>query len=1004
MSSGYAYMEATLPSGTVLGSDTTLVWAGRIPWYRIGYDGDGTAFLFGNTGKATPDNGGIWCKAFRQDDAAGAQIIVKATNGSGTVTLTHDLPAYHEDVVIAIRNDSGDIGLDVFRRGAKLSGAPTPTAFTGVDLAADGVLLGCTGDDGTLTPETTAAGFGGELAFFGLYDGVLSDANLQDISEGSAISGIGTAANWDVAGEYDATAEAFGTPSWATGALSNSFTVQGGSLRPGSDVLPAEDGSGNWIALDPVQDGQVWGAAPEASTATIRLSGAASGVTGDIEIRTLYDDGTEIAGWTDLAGSTISSGTWSGTLSHALFTGGWGHVEVRSKSEPTLVQRSRVKCGCGHVFTLVGQSNVGTSWNGAPSSDTPSNPGPFSMVMSLVDANDAGSGLVFIDVMDDGAPHPVNWGGAAEEWGLWKDTPCMVIDVSVHGIGYEDLLNDSQTGWQWSDVTRSTDVVGGDVSAHYINWEVSAYTAAKLDELIDGDWIGSALDHYLRDGSPFAATADVILARGDGAAFDYPDATYPTWTQDFDMLFSDPVAAGDRQSAIWTIGEAISDYCDDNGYTFGAMLGDRKIDGGHADGVASQERACRRNVLDFARWTGATVQANPVIGSVSMSEDNKTIVVTIDKNGATGVLTTEWIELSETPHASEGSSVQGFHTWEPSDTYPSRSAGDASIYDASAGIIHITKADDTAWEKGTELFYWTGAQLGFGKALRNDRELWKGAPRIKSAHEGGLGLPVVQRPRVDDFIMARPWTPADAFTGSETGDWWIIHPDYCTKAGGGTPSVGDDIERIAGQRGELDWIHDTALASDYPILRQSGSVYYIEIPSGAALITDGNYSAPELRFQWAMDNMAPATGSEQSFIIRKNGATAEWALNVSGSTKKIATYWNNTRVNGPASVDSIYGGNWTQMWLDKHLHTLRFGSSLSNSDHGYSFDRHSGTLSSGTAADLADATNYPIEMFRGLFTGNLYGGLLVSDPVVQRRQEMGYFDAQMGGNVLKFQL
>ncbi|GMG82574.1 hypothetical protein LNKW23_17870 [Paralimibaculum aggregatum] len=756
------------------------------------------------------------------------------------------------------------------------------------------------------------------------------------------------------------------------------------------------------FAIDAIDDPHVWKADKVTGNGTISLSWTASNLTGPVQIRVLRaSDSAEITGWTDAGGDDLSAGSGTATLVHARSTDDWWKIEARPKNATSLVEQPTQLCGVGHRFTLVGQSNAGTSWHGAAATRVPVNPGPVVIVDLNINPGEPGTGTVVKRRLDDGGAHPVNWAAAAEEWGAWSNTPCIVMVLSVNGAGYEKLVNDADTDWQWSDVERVAAVGGADVNAHYLNYEVSLDQPEEYDEFIDG--VDTPYDHYLRDGSPFPADADIILARGDGAQLEYPSGTYPTWTQDFDMLFANPVAAGGRQGSVWTAGERIHDYAALKGYLSGSMQGDRKVDGGHSDGTASQERACRRNMITMARWAGFAVQPDPYIGTVTMSGDNKTIIVTVDKQGATGDLTTEWVELSETPHASE-SPVQGFHTWEPSETHPSRSAGVATIADAAAGTIHLTKAGGAEWEAGTELFYWTGAQLAFGKTLRNERELWKGAPRIRSAHEGGMGLPLAQRPRVDDFVMARPWTPAERFNDGETGDWWIIQPDACVKQGGGTPSVGDNVERVNGQRGQIDWIHDSVLGSVYPVLRQNADgAYYLEIPSGGALVTDTGHSAAALLFQWAVSDFAPVLGNTQRFLARSNGGGVEWALDVSGATKKIAVYVNDTPHYGVSGIDSIYQSDWAAMWADPHLHSLRLGSGVASANHGYSFDRHTGTFSPGTPTALADATSHPVQMFRGLFTGHFYGGLMVSDPSILRRQEMGYFDARFGGNRLLMQ-
>ena len=240
--SGYAYFAPDVGSSSHFDADSTLVVAlGGIPWRMLTVKTVEEYYILGNDDGTTPGNGQMAMWVVNTADDGGFEIHFAITNGSGTVTQAFDLGANeYSDLVVAVRSDSGDLGLDLFRHGSKLATAPTPVAFTGTALTGESIAIGAGGANGG-APDGGTNGFFGDLAFVGYTDELLSDANLQAISEGQDISGIGTAANWRWVGQWEQSAEtpAFVTPSWATGAISNSWAVSGGSLRPGGTVLPA---------------------------------------------------------------------------------------------------------------------------------------------------------------------------------------------------------------------------------------------------------------------------------------------------------------------------------------------------------------------------------------------------------------------------------------------------------------------------------------------------------------------------------------------------------------------------------------------------------------------------------------------------------------------------------------------------------------------------------------------------------------------------------------------
>lgn len=73
------------------------------------------------------------------------------------------------------------------------------------------------------------------------------------------------------------------------------------------------------------------------------------------------------------------------------------------------------------------------------------------------------------------------------------------------------------------------------------------------------------------------------------------------------------------------------------------------------------------------------------------------------------------------------------------------------------------------------------------------------------------------------------WTPAKLFAGGEDGAWYGVHPDYVYQdAAATTPAgVGDPVGHLVDRSGNGN--HATqSTASARPVLRQSGSLYYLE--------------------------------------------------------------------------------------------------------------------------------------------------------------------------------
>ncbi len=1017
----FAHLEATGLVAPLLAAEEAFVAILEAPWHAFGAEGTATVAVLGNA--ALPSGAGDFALRLRRlANGAGAEVLADLGGTALVAALPAGLPAPR--LLVAIRSAAGSLSLDVFSEGAKIASAAPAAGFPGLTLDGGGFLVGCGGASGSLAPDTLRAGFSGMIGFVGHHDGALGDAALAAISDGRPVEAETDPAAWRLARRLDDPAAASHGPApWATGDALPAWTKQGGgALAAGSDLVPAADGAGGRLSLDPILDGQVWGALPGGTTAPVALSGRSAGLAGDLEARMVYPDGTVHADWTPLGVDLSGGGAWAATLDMALCTGGWAHLELRAAAEPALLQRSRANCGAGFVFPMWGQSNLNTCWGRRPGGRVPAAPGPVTYAGLDVLRYEEGTGNVHAWRLDDGRSYRAALAGAAEEWGLWSGVPAMVVNFGVNGAGYIELVDDATPGRAWSDILRVTEVVGAAGTSHLLHWYPSITTADRLDEFVDGNWRAGALDHYLRDGAPWPAGMGVVLSRSDG--WSPPDDIYspgtPYGDPDWPSSDMEPTVARARRGAIreWYVREnrIWEQYGLDNGYRLGPLKSDRLRDGGHAGDDASAERACRRDMVLFAREAGAAVQADPFISSVSITPDLTTIVVQIDKAGASGDLTTEWIEAGGT--APDGvSTVAGFDTWQPSDEFPSRSAAEWTVADAAAGIVHGRKADGGTWELGTDVLYLAGDQLGYGRPFVDTAELWKGIPRIKGPHEGGLGLPVVYtaktytpetRPKTA-WLQPRPATPAVRLA-STAGDYWIVEPQYCLNAAGQPAALGETVATWTGRMGRADFVADTVYqTAPLPRLRQDADgAHYLDF-AGASMATDAEVgdSSRFVAMLACADWDKPASLETTAFVW--NGTDPlMWRARLASSDIPILYYDDNAVSFGGGFNQFVQSGlTISQLMLEKHVQIFRFGADVPESSFGMAFN----TWAWNHHEDIPAAVDIPAQ--RGnlvigntvLTSGRVYGLMYVDgDSAIHRRSEIQWWAGRMKAHSFRTQL
>ncbi|MEO0622806.1 MAG: hypothetical protein AAF183_11300 [Pseudomonadota bacterium] len=761
---GYSYITATGISETLLSSAGALIVTIEVPWDRYGQWQTESHFVLGNDWRGVPLAGGLSLAVVGpQEKSASRQIVFRASNDAlqsrlGTLTLA----GKPRRLVICVSSDGTDLSLRAFSDGTSMgteAWSDGLTSFSGIDLDLATLLIGCTGSGGSVADQPFASpdnrGFDGSIRFLGYYSGTVSNAVLSSMSEGQAPEDVlPTGANWLIGRDLtDYTESSFYAASWATGDAHGAWLATGDFL-PGGDITPARDGAGNTFALDPIVDGQVWGCAPGQTGVSVTLSGTSTGLTGGVEARIRYRNGTPLSDWAPLAGADLAGGgTWSGSITWPLSTDGWCHVEVRDAASQTLLQRSRAYCGVGWVLAMVGQSNIEFPVKATAGGFAPTDPGNLSICFrfrttSTVSGGAPGSGSLVVDRVTAASPRTNGASAMADELkAQYGNVPVMIFDMMQEGAGVAFLQDDNITDRLWSDAPGSLiDVVGNRVSAFCIEWGVSI-TEFRVDEdhdaLIKGDDSGGLVtwpigDNYLWSPDFFHTTsAGVALMQGPG--FGQVAASV-----DQDIAW---IAFPDEPEFQYTLLQKA--YADENpGIVVGTSMNGVELDGGHAVDPIAKDRASRALLIAGLAACGIEPITEPLPVDLTVNGTLDEVTVHIDLPSG-GNLQTEWSANGETPPVGQNP-VQGIEIHDITGSrLPSRSGFSTAIGDTGTGeapnrrgTITITK-DSGSWERGSLV----SVIPGFGMSYRSDYfdfDLWKGWPRESSSAMDGLGLLVPQ--------------------------------------------------------------------------------------------------------------------------------------------------------------------------------------------------------------------------------------------------------------------
>jgi len=742
----YSYIAASNPSpttGTWYNNDQCWLATLEVPWEQLdGLTGTALCGVLGNLGTTAATQArtfGLFIGPRKHATLAGKlQLTANSESGQSADWFKQalDISALRR-MLVAFRRDGSNFRFEIYSDGALVTSVTQAVgAFATSARIQAGFPIGTMGSSaGVPLSSGSVIGFPGSIGLTGHYVGAVTQADLEAISAGVHPLTQLTAANWRQYRDLpDVTSGSLAKPAAATGDATAAFTTTGTGFGRGSDLTPRRSGA-NWFASNYIPDGYVWGLQPGQTTATLTLSGKASGLTGLVEARVFDETGQVTKNWTALTGSTIAGGVWSGTIA-APKNSGWGHIDLRPAADPTLVHRLRGKLGVGYKFGIMGQSQLAIALGATTMAKAPG----ASAALSY-QAFDATTLMATLKRATPLRPLTDFMAVAADLALTYTTAPICLVDMAVAGTGIDELLDDSEADRRWSDITTSLAMCGADVSAVVINWSTNnqstfAILEGYLDPLIRGDAPAGAspaytVDHYLRDGLTFPSTMAIVLSPPTR----HTDATKASATDFSGGAYTGPAGAARADyyaypaahaGVVAAIGPPLNDMAITTG---GGPHEPTDIDEGPS-------RIARRLLVGLLRGIAIDTTADPAITGATLASST-TITVNVSRpNG--GTLQTAWALKGVAVPGGE-STVQGFEISTNGGTTWSRSGFTAEITDAAGGVVTLTKASGT-WVTGVRARYLANGPLDYGlptEAL----QLYHGTLYESGALEGGIGLP-----------------------------------------------------------------------------------------------------------------------------------------------------------------------------------------------------------------------------------------------------------------------
>lgn len=665
---------------------------------------------------------------------SGSRGLLEGTaRGTAGTTITVKSLAVDETAILVVfkrKTNSGpsvDFSIDWYSLtdGAKHAGtAQTGTTFTGLASILGpyiGIGVGYYGalpSSGSFSIARPHGHFPGSIGALGYVAADIDDADWQSIALGADIVTTLGASNLTYLREFDGTADTYGPPTAATSdATGDCVAVDGDNLLPGSHIRRQD--TTNYLTIDTIPTGMVFGLPKGSTSRSVTFSGTAGGYTGNVEVRIVGEDGTVHKDWTVVG--AISAGAWSGAITVNKMSQ-WCWLQARPASTPAVIAEMRDLFGVGFLVGVWGQSQCELFFqkrNGSVALDS------GSLRKISVSAERQYEQVTRKEKIFRLGAHTGSDGCAAfaDQWVAYGDTtPLCLVAFAEQGTSSLQLVNDSDSARDWSDVTAILDYLGdSQFTAHLWQWGTSmvgAVQANVMNQFVSGDNTLGQTDHYLEDGE-FAAGWSFIMSPFCGSR----GATAGPLDTDEKVTSG---AARDEQIA-WAVSE---------GYTVGPCINDLFLEGNansHQDltNVKGNPLFGARLAMAVARDLSLDATTNPSVAGAAFTdgtEDTISVTFTLPNGGS---LTTDGADAA----------VTGFEVSDDSGSTWSRSGFSAEI---SGNTVVLTKTSGT-WTGGgaTQVRYDAGGPLAYGTST-NQADLLAGQlyETISTPDYAGLGMPV----------------------------------------------------------------------------------------------------------------------------------------------------------------------------------------------------------------------------------------------------------------------
>lgn len=499
------------------------------------------------------------------------------------------------------------------------------------------------------------------------------------------------------------------------------------------------------LTVAAITEGFVYGLQSGDTSRAVPFSGVALGLTGDVEIRLLYEDNSVHTDWTTVA--TIAAGAWSGTPTINKTSNGWVTLEARCDGLPAYVVTRDELFGVGWKVAAYGQSQMEHAFT-------------YQDVASPLTSGEAAKGSLatphgtsgnFLERFSvNSAYHSDGARYFLKQWLAYgDDTPICIVAHALNGTSPLEMIDDAEAGRDWDDDDVSLDTLAGsDPSAVMWQW-ISSIVGQNQENVLDATFYGTgvlAADHSFDD----------VYPAGYGKILSPATRATTTSTGPFDT---------DQTNYAVKRADQVAWFVDESG-TIGPYVSDMQIEaagGPHQDRgeIKGSPLLGVRLAMAFARHVGLDTSTNPSIGSPEFNEGRTTITLTVTlPNG--GTLTTDGAD----------SAVTGFEVQDGGTGSWTRSGFTAAIAD---GDVVLTKTSG-AWSAGTKIAYHrsgdtNGGPMSYGTDGPSEATLLAGVLYETYALDIlGLGLPIAPMAStvVQSLAGAAP-TVANIVTES-TGD------------------------------------------------------------------------------------------------------------------------------------------------------------------------------------------------------------------------------------------